>query len=134
MTDPSSIRSVASQIDADLEGWTPSISRSWAYATVPAPAGTYFQGKRHVYDDPWAAQVWNSWRTLRILVNRLIIEYSSGTEEPAGNIKHPAFQLIRRLSTDICISTADYIGSPRKRIRLHQGLHQLPGSGLIRGS
>src|ERR1700726_3460350 len=77
ITDLNVVREAAIETDADLEAWRAALKPSWSYATVNAgntPSGTYFRGKYHIYDNPWTAQVWNNWRTLRILINRIILQ------------------------------------------------------------
>jgi hypothetical protein len=117
ITDPKAVREAAMEMDADLEAWRAALQPSWSYATVDAgdaPAGIYFEGKYHIYGNPWTARVWNNWRTLRILVNRIILqnEIRSGTPDSAH--ESAALSLIHQLSTEICISAPSFIGSPRK--------------------
>ncbi len=78
-----------------------------------APDGTYFKGKRHAYGSPLVAQVWNAWRTLRIMANQIISrEPCHRTEEAAE--ESAAASVIRRLSAEICVSTPEISASPRE--------------------
>jgi hypothetical protein len=117
VTDPKSIYEVAVEMDRELEAWRATLQPSWSYATVDAdnaPAGTYFEGKHHIYSNPWTAQVWNNWRTLRILANRIILQSEIHSGAPDSANGSLVFSLIHQLSTEICISTPGFIGSPRK--------------------
>ena len=120
ITDPTAILEAAEEINHDLEAWRKTLPLSWDYVTVDAgdaPAGTYFQGKRHIYSSPWTAQVWNNWRTLRILVNRIIlqIEVRSGALDSAD--ASTALFLIHQMYTEISISAANCEGCPRKQFQ-----------------
>lgn len=113
ITDPNAIREVAIKMDADLKTLQP----SWSYVTVDAsdtPAGTYFEGKRHIYSNLLTAQAWNSWRTLRIMVNRIIHQNEIRSVAPDSAHKSTALSHIHQFSTEICISAPNFIGSPRK--------------------
>ncbi|KAF2475302.1 uncharacterized protein BDR25DRAFT_213918 [Lindgomyces ingoldianus] len=117
ISDPKVIRKAAVELDNDLQAWRATLPSSWIYATVDAgntSPGTYFEKKRHIYSSPWTAQVWNSWRTQRILVNQIMHQNEIHYDAP-NNANHPsALSIIRQMSTEICISAPNFIGSPRK--------------------
>ena len=118
IVEPKAIFQAAKQMDSDLEAWTALRSDS-TYETVKvahSPPGTYFKGTRHIYTNPMAAQAWNSWRTLRILISRIIIQSTSDSVRPADGDRLKTIALMRSLSTDICVSVSNFIGSPRKHI------------------
>jgi hypothetical protein len=103
----------AYQMDKDLATWSLTLAPKSGYTTESvedAPAGLYFKGKRHVYGNAWAAQVWNNWRTLRILLNRIIL----CNDMPDGVPWATALSVVKDLSNEICISTPMLIGSPRE--------------------
>src|SRR4051812_4290533 len=115
-TDAEAIRETALELDGDLENWRVIAARDWSYSTNETPesdVGVSFDGKRHTYPSLWIAEAWNNWRTLRILVNQIIIH----TEVRLGGLKRPqtytSILLIRQLSSDICISTSSFTGTPR---------------------
>ncbi|KAB5522151.1 hypothetical protein GE09DRAFT_1155251 [Coniochaeta sp. 2T2.1] len=100
-------------IDRDLVEWSATLP---GYTTVEAPAdggdGICFQGKRHVYSGLSIAQAWNNWRTLRIVVNQLMMRHGE-----AGNIsgaleRSAAEEVARSLAADICASAGSFEGSP----------------------
>lgn len=116
ITDPKAIREAAIEMDGELEAWRAALPPCWSYATVDAgdaPAGTYFGGKRQIYSNLWTAQVLNNWRTLRILINRVILQNAIRSDAPDSAHESTALSLIHQLSTEICISAPNFIGSPR---------------------
>ncbi|KAH8899899.1 hypothetical protein GQ53DRAFT_835917 [Thozetella sp. PMI_491] len=106
------IRDAAVEMNYDLEAWKADRSSDWQYVVADvderAP-GTYFQGKRHIYSNPWTARRWNNWRTLRLLVNRIILDNCL----PSDPYESGASSVIRLMSTDICISGPCFMDSPR---------------------
>ena len=117
VTDPQVIRETALEIDGDLETWRAGVPRNWRYATIDAneaPVGTCFDGKRHVYPNLWIVDVWNNWRTLRILVNQIIVQNELRSSVPDNAQKSIALSIIHHFSTELCISTASFTGTPRR--------------------
>ncbi|RFU24558.1 hypothetical protein B7463_g11781, partial [Scytalidium lignicola] len=116
ITDPKTILEAAIEMDEELKGWRTTLGPSWYYTTIEAgdtPPGTYFEGKRHIYSNTWTAQVWNSWRTLRISVNQIILQNEIRSDAPNITYKSTALSIIPQLSTEICISASTFMGSPR---------------------
>ncbi|KAF2798423.1 hypothetical protein K505DRAFT_414363 [Melanomma pulvis-pyrius CBS 109.77] len=113
VTDSVVIREIALQLDSDLMAWKAVVSQNWRYYTIDTSEATsgveYFEGKRHVYPNLWVVEIWNSWRTLRILVNQIILQNEARTD--GGNITAPS--IIHQLSTDICISASSLKNTPR---------------------
>jgi hypothetical protein len=107
---------IAAGIDRDLVAWAAHLP---TYTTVDAPptnsAGTYFRGKQHVYDSLGLAQSWNNWRTLRIVVKRMMLDHGLRAARLDGASRVSPW-LIRRLSVDVCISAASFSASPRKHL------------------
>jgi hypothetical protein len=113
-SDSTAILRQAQDLDRDLAAWKENIPRCWHYSTVSDNLTTsvfHFEGKQHLYHDIWAAQSWNNWRTLRILVNRIILQHQSGSD-----VELPILGLMKELSTDICISVSCFHHSPRKPV------------------
>ncbi len=111
------IHQVAVEMDREFEFWRETLPSSWNYVIDDVndnSPGMYFVRKRHIYNSPWTAQVWNNWRTLRILVNKIILENEarSGTVDSAQG--SAALSIIHQMSTEICISAPHFVGSPRK--------------------
>ena len=117
ITDPHVIRDIALEIDSDLDTWRAGLPQNWEYATndaTEAPAGTFFDNKCHVYPNLWIAEVWNNWRTLRILVNQIVVQNEFRSSMPDNGQKSLSIIIIQQLSTELCISTASFTGNPRK--------------------
>jgi hypothetical protein len=118
LKDRQTIRESAAEIDHDLVTWAGSLP---TYAAVDVPAGgadeTYFQGKCHVYSNLQVAQAWNNWRTLRIVVNQMIIRHEACPDPVDITYTSSSIPIIRQLSNDICMSAASFAGSPRKWCR-----------------
>jgi hypothetical protein len=104
----------ARQMGLELDAWPASISPEFHYRTVcNAADDSYFGGTRHVYRDLWTVQLWNSWRTIRIQVNRIILEHKTCSGVPEWDESSQP-RKIRESSTDICISVPELMGTPRK--------------------
>ena len=115
MTDQQLIRETALDIDRDLETWKAGVPRTWRYATIEDPntePGTSFEGKRHVYPNLWIAEAWNNWRSLRILVNQIILQNELRTD--MSDIAERAVEMIRHFSAELCMSISSFTDSPRK--------------------
>jgi hypothetical protein len=115
------IRAAAVDIDSKLEVWKGDLETSLAYTVVDADKGTRgsscWAGKRHVYPTIWSAQVWNSWRTLRILVNQLLLSTDLACEDAFSAVQiSVSVSVLRQLSTDLCISASCFYDSPRTSI------------------
>ena len=129
ITDPRIICETALGIDDDLETFRAGIPWYWGYTTVDAtdaPTSTFFDGKRYVYPNLWIAEVWNNWRTLRILINQIILqsELRVGMSDDAQR----SLELIHRFCAELCISIASFADSPRKSISVRVALQDLHSS------
>lgn len=118
ITDQQAIRETATKLDNDLEAWRANRGPGWLYTTVdassPVPKDTLYHGKRHLYSQLWTAYLWNNWRTLRILINRIIVQNEMISKAPDHHQKAASLSLIHGMSTEICVSVASFFGSPRK--------------------
>lgn len=115
ITDPQAIRERAMEIDADLETWSAILPQSWRPTIIDAPEshpGIYFDGKRHIYHRRWTAEIWNSWRTLRIVLNQIILRNELISKEPDRKQKFISRSIILQCSTDICLSASSFAGTP----------------------
>jgi hypothetical protein len=111
----------ALELDRDLQVWKAGVPLGWIYTTIRAPnatVGRCFSGKSHMYPTLQIADGWNYWRTLRILVNQIIVQNVARLTPPDTNQRSIAISIIRQLSSDICISTASYVNTPRTFIWL----------------
>jgi hypothetical protein len=116
VTDSDTILQQANQIDDELMAWKTTASHSWMYGTAESariPGVPYFDGKCHVYPNLWVAEIWNNWRTLRILVNQILLYQSPSMHSLDQLNRSNAQSTIRILSTEICISTSSFARTPR---------------------
>lgn len=114
-SDSGFICETARQMDRELDAWGETLTPSMSYeASKSSPDSTYFKGIRHIYKDLWTAQLWNSWRTISIEVNQLIMESGVRGGVLYDNDTSTAACKIRKMSTDICISVPEIMGSPRR--------------------
>ncbi|KAK0709849.1 hypothetical protein B0T26DRAFT_835922, partial [Lasiosphaeria miniovina] len=128
ITDPESIFQAAAQLDRDLEVWRKKqLEPAFSYITIPTAAATVdsdctdtrsnmvFLGRRHIYVNPWTAQTWSNWRTMRILTNQIII-YHHGDKQQQGqtaNAVTAAARLVHHLCDEICVSVSSFENGPR---------------------
>lgn len=132
LTDRRLIHQTAAEIDRDLVAWAAYLP---TYATVDVPAdgspGAYFRGKQHIYGNLTVAQSWNNLRTMRIVINRMMITQSEDCSDRVDRVSgssalstikqlsqdicmSAALSTIKELSEDICMSAATFAGSPRE--------------------
>ncbi|KAK1636083.1 hypothetical protein BDP81DRAFT_429010 [Colletotrichum phormii] len=121
ITDADAICRIAVDIDSDLNAWASRSSQSdrkFHEAEADAPEReNSFNGRRHVYNSVWGAQVWNNWRSLSIVTNRIVLDHVDKQNFDDGALKErmrfESISIIQRLSMDICISTSSLSGTPR---------------------
>lgn len=101
------VRDAARSIDNDLMMWYDVVPTEWQYTTVEGSGDRTFNGKRHVYNMWWAAEVWNNWRLIRIAAHQIMLQGDEGESADA------AVQLIRHMSEEICISVSAFLDYPR---------------------
>ena len=116
ITDPQAIRRTALEIDTDLETWSAGAPPNWRYSANNVD--TCFGGKCHVYPNLWVAQAWNNWRSLRIVINQIIMQNEFRSSAPDNEQKSISLSIIRQFSTDLCISASNFAGTPRKHSSL----------------
>lgn len=116
-TDPQAIRARALEIDGDLKAWGQSLPSYWKYATVDdgeRAAEASFGRIRHEYPGLWVANVWNNWRTLRIVIGHILIHNETRSVRPDSALEAFALSIIHQMSVDICVSTSSFNGDSRK--------------------
>lgn len=114
---PSEVLAVAEEMELALEHWKSQLQSGWSFAVADAaedPTGVFYEGKRHVYQNLWMAQVWNNWRTLRLSVSQLVLESERQLRAADSDRSLAALAVIHELSAEICTSAAGFAGSPRQ--------------------
>ncbi|KXH47969.1 hypothetical protein CNYM01_02557 [Colletotrichum nymphaeae SA-01] len=122
ITDANAICRIAVDIDSDLNAWASKSSQSdrkfHEIAGDASKKEDNFNGREHVYNSVWGAQVWNNWRSLTIVINRIILDHvdkqSFENDELKEIMRFHSISVIQSLSTDICISTPSLSGTPRQ--------------------
>jgi hypothetical protein len=123
ISDPTIIRATALDMDQDLESWRAGLPRVWLYTPVKhyeSDSPDFFDGQEHIYVNSWITTAWNTWRTLRILVNQIILENEENSAMPDLSQISSAVSTIRELSRDICISVPSFGDNPRKLFNVAQ--------------
>ncbi|TEA14430.1 hypothetical protein C8034_v003476 [Colletotrichum sidae] len=118
LTDSRTICHFALDIKANLKAWADLRSETFfEISTVREAANICFEDKKHVYSSVWGAQLWNSWRSLGILINQIILDSLDHlllhNQEIKRDVYSEALYSLRNLSQDICISTPNLASSPR---------------------
>ncbi|KAE8409224.1 hypothetical protein BDV37DRAFT_293823 [Aspergillus pseudonomiae] len=106
----SDIVSSAATIDRYLRQWRQTLPPRWAYQTVPGPPVRnrspshikfYYTHVYHIYPDLWACNIWNFYRSARILLNQLMLN-SAEIGDQAENVQ--IRETVAQLSTEIAES------------------------------
>ena len=108
-----SIFDAAMGLKADLNRWMQSLRLENEYVVVQkrySYEDMTFNGACHVYNSPWIAQLWNSWRTITVQVNQVILQSKYHDIKAATE----AGETIRQISVDICLSVSSFSMSPRR--------------------
>jgi hypothetical protein len=120
--DVDGVREAARAIEADLVSWREGAPRGWRFVTVQADESpltaqdgeTGLGGKRHVYPNLWIAEAWNNWRALRLVLNQIIARNEARAGAPDEVSKAAAEEVVRGMSADLCVSVANFAGTPRR--------------------
>lgn len=115
---PQSVHAKALAIVADLKAWRSSVTSDWLYIVEDVPGNEFseivhFQGKRHLYQNAWAAEIWSNWRIMTILVGHIIFENSQRSTAPTLDETDKAsfISAIRECAVDTCISSSSFMGT-----------------------
>lgn len=116
ITDPMSIHRMWKSIDRALSQWKTATPSAWVYVvctTLTSTNDTY-NGKYHTYPTVSIAEILNNWRTLRIIVNQMILQNAAQLAETDGSSHHEALATISELSDELCASVTGFANTPRK--------------------
>lgn len=127
ITEPSEILRTALTIDAELMALFISVPKPWNYRTVKVPI---IDGERitqavwgdnyHIYSNLAASSMWNTHRSVRILIHELIIEtvkdmdlvgYDDNSRQQRSNLADQSRQIAHQLVEDICASVPFHLGA-----------------------
>ncbi|MCJ1403600.1 hypothetical protein MMC11_006823 [Xylographa trunciseda] len=119
--------SAAFDIDAELADWAVRCPAQYIYNTVTmqSRSESVFSDYYHTYDTIWTAYTWNSYRSIRILLNEMLLEqlrhltqYPLDYLEPYDEYSLLPYEtqilccksLLVQLTQDICASVPFYLG------------------------
>ncbi|TVY81468.1 hypothetical protein LSUE1_G002769 [Lachnellula suecica] len=122
ITDPQVIISKCVELDGTLLKIVTEVPPGWEYTTVYTDRDSdfIFNGRYHVYHDHWMAQIWNSLRTLRAMLNEkirdLLLEGFSSKPTRFTEPEYAAqFQIctetLIQMHADILASTVQHLGT-----------------------
>ena len=106
ITDPYAILEKALELDGALKAITDDPPSIWQYLTVSVPSAhpdEIFNGRCHIYKDPWSVNIWNGLRISRILLHfriRATLLEGFAARPPAFTTSEYTVQFQR--STDAC--------------------------------
>lgn len=120
-SDPAFTVAAALQIDKELDNIKGLIPNIWKYETVylENPGESVYGNSYHIYIDPWICQMWNNFRSLRLLLHRVLrAQLIKGFEQfpPAFTAEQVAVQVnaseqvMRAASNGICASVPQITG------------------------
>ncbi|MCJ1283118.1 hypothetical protein MMC26_002445 [Xylographa opegraphella] len=125
--DSGRVVSAAFHIDAELADWAMRCPEQYVYntVTIQSRSESVFSDLYHTYDNIWTAWTWNSYRSIRILLNELLLEqlahlsqHPSDYLEPDNEYSSLPYEthilccksLLVQLTQDVCASVPFYFG------------------------
>lgn len=131
ITNPTKIIESALLLDAEVTAWAIDIPVSWRYRILTIPSqirdmcaanGVY--GKTyHIYEDLYICNIWNNWRSMRLVINEMIMENTRQIQglhsEDAGSrdmveysgIAARSEQIMQQMQADIVASVPYHFGT-----------------------
>jgi hypothetical protein len=124
-SDPERIITTACAIDQELDSWSKTCPIQFIYQTVTLKERNeeVFSDHYHVYLSVWVATVWNHYRSIRLLINELILDQLCNLylNNPEASLlwNDPVFfenqvlasnTTLLQLCHDICASVPYYLG------------------------
>ncbi|MCJ1314939.1 hypothetical protein MMC15_000253 [Xylographa vitiligo] len=133
--DSARVVSAAFNIDAELADWATRCPIQYVYntVTIQSPSESVFSDYYHTYETIWAAWAWNSYRSIRILLNEMLLEQLAHLSQypfdyPEAYDEYSVLpyetqilcckSLLVQLTQDICASVPFYLGYHNR----HDGL------------
>ena len=87
----------ALDIEEDLTLWLVDLPPAFQFTTIPVDPGTIgvYENNYHVYENLWAASIWNTYRTTLLMVHAMILEWLAPyalSANTVDTISNPALQ------------------------------------------
>jgi hypothetical protein len=108
---PAEVVCATRSLDREYTAFGQNIPAAWKFATITLDAATpgVYEKTLHSYPNHRIAQLWNSYRMTRILLNETIITFASGLPLGARNIiQATAVSNIQLMSEQICASIPQF--------------------------
>ncbi|PYI03561.1 hypothetical protein BO78DRAFT_471888 [Aspergillus sclerotiicarbonarius CBS 121057] len=98
-------------IEAELAAWETTLPDKWSYELKHSKNMPYtFNGLYHIYRDAWASRVMNNYRYARLLVNDIILTYTTDPNTTANLvIRKQALATVTQMATEICIASSSQV-------------------------
>lgn len=122
----------ARKIDTTLQDWAISVPDTWLYhpatrfeSPTDEPRETFvYQNQIDMYEDVNIANVWNTYRTNRVVTNRVMLTCLAILSDDDNVIAQSAQQTIQALVDGVCASVPFHLGTkmqdgPRDRVEVH---------------
>lgn len=124
-------------IDEELEVWETSQRGKWQYTTHTSstlPPEAVFRQTYHRYSDVWTSRIWNHFRWMRLLTNRMLLEFNERYPVTAAGVVSCAradrcYETIRRLACDVLTSAPTHYKHPRLTYRHLDAIQTHGGAG-----
>ncbi|QPC78128.1 hypothetical protein HYE68_008880 [Fusarium pseudograminearum] len=129
ITDPEIISQSLMPFDRMMEQWAEELPPIWEAKVMCEGIGVMMLKKsviedgnpinrdlqHDIYNDPWIAYIWNSYRNARLLIHESIIiaTLKHGSQEQKETL-HSSFTILRRMADEIGYSAAYHLGHRRQ--------------------
>ncbi|KAF5241427.1 hypothetical protein FAUST_3857 [Fusarium austroamericanum] len=119
VTDPEIISQSLMPFDRMMEQWADDLPPIWEYKSYRSIGPDGIPSSRYdlqydIYNDPWIACIWNSYRNARLLIHESIIvaTLKHGSQEQKEALQS-SFKILRSMADGICYSAAYHLGHRR---------------------
>ncbi|EYB27155.1 hypothetical protein FG05_12602 [Fusarium graminearum] len=120
VTDPEIISQSLMPFDRMMEQWADDLPPIWEYKSYRSIGPDGIPSSRYdlqydIYNDPWIACIWNSYRNARLLIHESIIvaTLKHGSQEQKETLQS-SFKILRSMADGICYSAAYHLGHRRQ--------------------
>ncbi|KAK6697835.1 hypothetical protein SNK05_010685 [Fusarium graminearum] len=120
VTDPEIISQSLMPFDRMMEQWADDLPPIWEYKSYRSIGPDGIPSSRYdlqydIYNDPWIACIWNSYRNARLLIHESIIvaTLKHGSQEQKETLQS-SFKILRSMADRICYSAAYHLGHRRQ--------------------
>jgi hypothetical protein len=106
-------------MDDDLAAWAVRVPATYEYITKASPSNpNTYEDYYHIYPNFWTASSWNNYRSIRILLNEILLIHlnrvatlPSGPMEDFSAQREQAHLLLEQLCSELCASVPYFLGT-----------------------